>query len=137
MILFTPRLKALVSILLGSGFVGGGYQVFVAGRPLNMEGADLRGADLRGKNLARARLMGANLSGADLASANLRRARYDDSTLWPAGFKPQGHPLIRVRDEEPAAGERPVALQPVQTPATMPTPGFPFQGPVARAPVMP
>ena len=59
----------------------------------NLEGADLRGADLTGATLADANfrhtdLRGANLTDADLAGADFAGARTDDTTVWPAGFRP-------------------------------------------------
>ncbi|RYF50451.1 MAG: pentapeptide repeat-containing protein [Comamonadaceae bacterium] len=49
--------------------------------------ADLTGADLRGANLTRADFTDADLTGADLGTTQ-DKARYDDTTIWPAGFTP-------------------------------------------------
>ena len=64
----------------------------------NLTGADLTGADLTGADLTSANLTGANLTGAYLERANLKGAKlvganlegvkYDDDTIWPAGFTP-------------------------------------------------
>ena len=68
-----------------------------------LEGADLTGANLTGANFGNANLKGAyltganlsganfgkaNLEGADLEGANLEGVKYDDDTIWPAGFTP-------------------------------------------------
>ena len=50
--------------------------------------ADLTRADLRGADLRGADLRGADLTGANLYRADLYRARHDDTTLWPDGYKP-------------------------------------------------
>jgi uncharacterized protein YjbI with pentapeptide repeats len=49
----------------------------------NLEGANLLGANLNGVNLC-----GTNLSDANLSGANLSRVKYENSTMWPKGFKP-------------------------------------------------
>ncbi len=59
----------------------------------NLSGADLyeanlREANLRGANLSGADLCGANLRGADLSGANLSGAKWNEYTIWPAGFEP-------------------------------------------------
>lgn len=53
----------------------------------NLRGVALRGADLSGASLTGAILFGADLHGADLSRAGLRRARYDENTTWPTGYK--------------------------------------------------
>ena len=55
--------------------------------------ADLTGANLTGANFGNANLKGAyleraNLKGAKLVGANLEGVKYDDDTIWPAGFTP-------------------------------------------------
>jgi uncharacterized protein YjbI with pentapeptide repeats len=50
--------------------------------------ANLRGADLTGADLYHANLRGADLSGATLTRVNLEHAKFDEKTLWPAGFVP-------------------------------------------------
>ncbi len=56
----------------------------------NLQGAGLVGADLRGANLAGADLRGACLIGAQVDWAtNLKGVRYDPSTQWPLGLRPQ------------------------------------------------
>ena len=49
-------------------------------------GADLTGANLPGADLSRANLTGADLSRADLTGADLTRVRWNEETVWPAGF---------------------------------------------------
>jgi uncharacterized protein YjbI with pentapeptide repeats len=51
-----------------------------------LRGANLVGANLVGANLVGANLVGANLARANLVGANLRKAKYNDDTIWPAGF---------------------------------------------------
>jgi hypothetical protein len=74
-------------------------------READLGGADLRGAFLEHADLEDANLTGADLRGADLEEAfavryhggrlewkdvpNLRATRYDRSTRWPAGFRPE------------------------------------------------
>jgi hypothetical protein len=70
-------------------------------RGADLRGADLRDADLggaylRGADLGGAYLGGADLRGADLGGAVLRGARYDQLTLWPAGFDPVAAGAVRV-----------------------------------------
>jgi uncharacterized protein YjbI with pentapeptide repeats len=42
-----------------------------------------------------ARLEGAHLEEADLSDASLLGATYDSTTVFPAGFDPDGHGLVR------------------------------------------
>lgn len=75
-------------------------------RNANLENADLGGADLRGANLQeaylyRAKLIladlrGVNLFGANLFRANLEGATYNDKTVFPYGFDPEEHKMIKV-----------------------------------------
>jgi uncharacterized protein YjbI with pentapeptide repeats len=53
----------------------------------NLSGAYLRNANLSGAYLRNAYLDGANLDGANLRGANLSNIKYDESTVWPEGFK--------------------------------------------------
>ena len=62
-------------------------------RGSDLVGADLKGANLKDaflylSNLARADLRGANLTGAELRATNMFDVIYDESTVWPEGFKP-------------------------------------------------
>lgn len=69
-------------------------------RRANLQGADLRQADLSGAIFEEADLRGANLSEANLHRANLKvvqldgvalsNAKYNEVTIWPEGFDPQG-----------------------------------------------
>jgi len=61
-----------------------------------LRGTDLRGANLRGAVLGGAYLRGADLRSADLGGADLRDARYDQLTLWPAGFDPVAAGAVRA-----------------------------------------
>lgn len=58
------------------------------GASIDLVGANLYGANLRGANLCDADLSGADLSGANLSNANLSGAKWDETTVWPAGFTP-------------------------------------------------
>ncbi|MGD2060243.1 MAG: pentapeptide repeat-containing protein, partial [Acidimicrobiia bacterium] len=66
----------------------------------DMSGCDMRGVDLSGASLVETSLWNADLRGADLSRcknivmANLRRARYDRSTRWPAGFDPSSQGAV-------------------------------------------
>jgi uncharacterized protein YjbI with pentapeptide repeats len=61
----------------------------------DLSGATLKRANLTGASMLETMLWGADLSGADLSGsrqlimAGLRRARFDQTTLWPPGFDPQ------------------------------------------------
>lgn len=57
-------------------------------RKANFQNADLTGADLGGTQLDFVNLAGANLSGARLSYPRLRQARFDEHTVFPAGFVP-------------------------------------------------
>ena len=57
----------------------------------NLCGADLRGSDLRHANLQQAFLWYADLRDARLAHCRLQGARYNESTRWPRGFRPEQH----------------------------------------------
>jgi len=48
---------------------------------------DLEGANLYRTNLEGADLEGANLYRTNLTGANLSYIKYDESTVWPEGFK--------------------------------------------------
>ena len=63
-----------------------------------LAGADLAGADLAGANLVGANLVRANLAGANLAGANLARAKGDEYTTLPSGWKVNDTGLV-VRDD--------------------------------------
>jgi uncharacterized protein YjbI with pentapeptide repeats len=52
--------------------------------------AVLDGADLSGAYLSRADFRGASLKGAVLSQASLGGIQYDEATIWPEGFKPDG-----------------------------------------------
>jgi uncharacterized protein YjbI with pentapeptide repeats len=80
----------------------------------DLEAADLRGAilknaTLRRTNLAQAdlgfdqvkgrtQLQGADLSGADVRNARFEGAVYDSSTIFPAGFDPAVHQMLKAED---------------------------------------
>ncbi len=51
-------------------------------------GHSLEKAYLSGAWLGGANLRGTNLSGAYLSEADLWGAKWDDSTVWPVGFRP-------------------------------------------------
>ena len=51
--------------------------------------ADLSGANLSDADLSKANLSGANLNRADLHRADLSGAKWDEGTIWPAGFAGQ------------------------------------------------
>ena len=64
-------------------------------READMSGADLSGADMTGANLSEANLREADLSWAylrraDMTGADLSGAKWDEYTIWPAGFAPIG-----------------------------------------------
>jgi len=63
---------------LGNAYLGGA----------NLTGANLTGANFGNANLKGAYLERANLKGAKLVGANLEGVKYDDDTIWPAGFTP-------------------------------------------------
>jgi hypothetical protein len=54
----------------------------------NLHQAYLQDADLRGADLSTADLHGANLHGAQLEGTDFAGARFDDTTVWPDGFRP-------------------------------------------------
>lgn len=59
--------------------------------------ADLAGADLGKDNVGGATDMhGADFSGAIVLGSNLAGAEYDDSTVFPAGFDPQLHGMVKT-----------------------------------------
>jgi uncharacterized protein YjbI with pentapeptide repeats len=71
----------------------------------NLEGAiltdaDLEGANLRGVNLTGADLDGANLGGANLGGANLKGIKYNNQTIWPAGFTPPANAVAASADDD-------------------------------------
>ena len=61
----------------------------------NLTGASLAGADLSEANLSGAYLWRADLSGANLSEANLAGAAYDEKTVFPDGFDPEEHGMVR------------------------------------------
>lgn len=67
--------------------------------------ADLReatftGADLSLADFTDARLQGADFTEADLFGITLEGALYDDTTLWPPGFDPQGAGAIPQQGDD-------------------------------------
>lgn len=78
------------SNLIGANFHGA-KMISVVLQGALLDNADLRNTDLRGANLQYTRMTGARLNGTDL-----RGASYDDSTLFPTGFVPEDHGLIKV-----------------------------------------
>ncbi len=74
----------------------------------DLTSANLRGADLSEAlrqdtksteaNLKRVILIGADLTSADLTRARLDGALWDESTTWPLGFSPPGHPHFALED---------------------------------------
>jgi len=44
----------------------------------------------------RARLGGANLTGANLTNARFEGALYDSRTIFPEGFRPEDHEMLKV-----------------------------------------
>jgi uncharacterized protein YjbI with pentapeptide repeats len=57
-------------------------------RATDLTNSDLTGAYLTGAHLEQADLRGADLSATNLADAHLSGAFADDTTTWPAGFRP-------------------------------------------------
>ena len=85
-ILCTPGANLYGANLYGANL----YRANLSGANLSgadLSGANLYGADLSGANLYRADLSGADLYGADLSGANLYRARGDQYTTLPDGWK--------------------------------------------------
>jgi hypothetical protein len=75
-------------------------------RSANLHRADLWGADLRGADLRLANLREANLGGADFRHASLEgvevtRARYNDRTRFPEGFRPDQYGMVREELPQP------------------------------------
>lgn len=74
----------------------------------DLTGADLRGCDLRGARLRGADLLGADLRGADLRGAGglldgyLEGATYNEDTMWPEYFSPEGQGMHCDDDDEGA-----------------------------------
>ena len=54
----------------------------------NLSRANLSRANLSSANLSSVDLYGANLSSANLSGASLSGAKWDEYTIWPAGFVP-------------------------------------------------
>jgi hypothetical protein len=90
---------------LGKANLGGAilYAANLSGAILlatNLSGADLGKADLggailfetdlSGANLRETKLLGTDLRGVNLRGADLLKAIYDDGTIWPEGFDPNG-----------------------------------------------
>jgi uncharacterized protein YjbI with pentapeptide repeats len=63
---------------------------------VDLSHADLTLASLGNANLRGANLCGADFNGAWLPGTNLTGARYDATTRWPAGFRPERRGAIRV-----------------------------------------
>ncbi|MBI4674022.1 MAG: pentapeptide repeat-containing protein [Chloroflexi bacterium] len=61
----------------------------------NLANADLTGANLVGADLSDADLRGADLYDANLIGADLRGARFNQNTMFPAGFDPHAAGAIR------------------------------------------
>jgi uncharacterized protein YjbI with pentapeptide repeats len=86
-----------------------------------MDGVDLSWADLRHASLTYAQLKdtslrgahleGANLTGVDLSQVNLKFARYDNTTVFPAGFTPKGKGMIFNDPLVLPRGMRPLRVQ--------------------------
>ena len=74
-------------------------------RGANLKEADLEGANLRGANLGPDNLggstdiCGANLARADLSTAILDQAEYDENTVFPEGFDPSAHGMVKVGED--------------------------------------
>lgn len=66
----------------------------------SLRDADLREADLREANLALADLRGANLLGARLDGASVHGARYDQTTILPAGLDPVARRMVEASLDE-------------------------------------
>lgn len=64
----------------------------------NLRNALLIGADLRGAILDRADLRGANLFAAQIRGTSFKRVLFDETTIWPAGFRP---PRRKHRNYDP------------------------------------
>jgi uncharacterized protein YjbI with pentapeptide repeats len=67
-------------------------------------------ADLKGVDLYYADLCGADLSSSELSNANLEKTKYDENTLWPAGFLPPDGLLFVGKGKDPFLIERVKAL---------------------------
>ena len=81
-----PRMKALrEAVLVGADLIDA-----------NLSGFDLSRALMSWVDLTGANLAGANLSGTDLTAANLKGATYDDETMLPGGFDPDGRGMVKV-----------------------------------------
>ena len=93
-------------------------------RDANLREADLTGANLDGADLTGALMQGANLGGCNLEHADLNgtvlvKARFSESTKWPAGFDPvrrnatfqKTFTLKMVQPRTPAAGVKLRATQ--------------------------
>jgi uncharacterized protein YjbI with pentapeptide repeats len=59
--------------------------------------ADLSGAELNRNNLGTAAVIsGSDLTGAKTAEANFEGAHWDDTTVFPEGFSPEAHGMVRI-----------------------------------------
>ncbi len=101
----------------------------------NLRGAYMGWADLNQADLNEADLTGTNLDGASLNGANLIGIKYDDKTIWPAGFTPPNTaPTIELEMPGPSLPE--TANLPPQVAANVTTMEvvLPFQPPTEILP---
>ena len=61
----------------------------------NLSGADLGKANLRSCKFYRCNLKGANFKDAILKATSFEDSEYDDTTIWPANFKPERKGAIK------------------------------------------
>ena len=61
--------------------------------------ADFHEANFSNCNLSKADLRGCNLQGAQLLGVNLNKARHDQGTIWPDGFRCEEHVLLGERGD--------------------------------------
>jgi uncharacterized protein YjbI with pentapeptide repeats len=61
----------------------------------NLSGADLSQANLRNCEFYKCNLRGANFKDAILKATSFKASEYDDTTIWPANFKPERRGAIK------------------------------------------
>ena len=55
----------------------------------NLSFSSFLGSDLRGSNFESANILGVDFRCADLSDASFKNAKFDSTTLWPQGYKPE------------------------------------------------